>query len=181
MSQDAAANKILENDAPAEAVQAVEAAVVQAAEPVEAVPGRPKGARNRRSDALRQLQEERFGMTVGELLTETLFDGFAAHRERGGAPGAFLEERARVMAMRLGIDRGKALEHVKAMADDLMPYVHQKLPIAVEVDQRGIMVAVMSPDGGFASPTGGAAIDLRPAQARLEGAKSDGFSRTDEE
>lgn len=183
-SQGEAPNKILENEAvePAvPAVEAVEQAVVAAAEPVERAPGRPKGARNKRADALMQLSMDRFGTTVGELLTETLFDGYNRHIEQGGAPGAFLEERARVMALRLGIDRGKALEHVKAMADDLMSYVHQKLPMAVEIDGRGIMVAVVSPDGGFASPTGAAAIDLRPAQARLEGAKSDGISRMDEE
>lgn len=183
-SQAAEPNKILGN----EDVAAVETAVAKAAEPVEVQVGRPKGARNRRSDALRELQATRYGMTVGELLTATLFDGLTDHLAKGKGAGGFLEERARVMASRLSIDPGKALEHVKAMADDLMPYVHQKLPMAVEIDQRGIMVAVVTPDGGFASPTGGAAIDLRPAQARLGaaiegdfGVKSDGQRRTDDE
>lgn len=184
-SPEAGGNKIL----PKSAVEAVEAAVDQASElPAERSVGRPPGARNKRMDALRQLQETRYGVTVGELLTHTLFDGFQEHVDAGRPPGAFLEERARTMASRLGIERGKAFEHVKAMADDLMPYVHQRLPQAVEVEAKGIMLAIFTPEGGFASPTQGGGLDLRPANVRqapaIEGefeVKSDDGSRKDEE
>lgn len=183
-SCDGEANKIL----PKSPAEAVERAVVAAEQPSERSVGRPKGAHNKRMDALRELQETRFGMTVGELLTHTLFDGFNGHTATGGAPGRFMEDRARVMASRLGIPMGEAMKHVLAMAGDLMPYVHQKLPVALEANVKGIMLAVIGTDGGFASPAGGGGLDLRPAQARqgpaIEGefeAKSDGKRRTDEE
>ena len=126
---------------------------------------RPKGAKNRRSDALRAFQVETYGMAVGELLTATLFDGMAEHVESGDAMGMFMEKRAVAMSIRTGLPIATCLATVTAMARDLMPYVHQKLPMAVEVDSKGIAIAVFTPDGGFASHTEGA-LDLRPAQAR---------------
>lgn len=183
-SSDAGENKILQKS-PAEAV---ERAVVQAEQPQKRGPGRPLNARNKRMEALAELQEQQFGMTVGELLTHTLFDGFGGHTAAGGEPGRFMEDRARVMAQRLGIPIGEAMKHCLAMAGDLMPYVHQKLPVALEANVKGIMLAVVGTDGGFASPTGRGGLDLRPAQARQGGAiegdfevKSDGNSRTSEE
>ncbi|MEO0606612.1 MAG: hypothetical protein AAFY82_00165 [Pseudomonadota bacterium] len=178
-------SKIVEKGPAAE----VEQAYVAADQPEPSKIGRPRGARNKRNDALRKLQEDRYGVTVGELLTETLFDGYAEHKAAGHSAGSFLERRAIGMAIRTGIPIEKCMAHVKAMADDLMPYVHQKLPLAVEVDTKGIAIAVFTPDGGFASHTQGP-LDLRPAQARglpdtsindKDEPKSDGNSRTNDE
>lgn len=147
-------------------VDKVEEAYVEAEQPpAETKMGRPKGAKNKRSDALLRYQQERHGTTVGEMLSDALFDGYNHHAESGQPPGLFLEKRAAVMAWRMGISMADALKHVRAMANDLMPYVHQKLPVALEVEGKGIAIAVFTPDGGFAPHTGGP-LDLRPAQAR---------------
>lgn len=189
VSSGADSDKISENSVAAVA----ERALVAAERTERGGPGRPKGARNKRSDALRQMQQDKYGLDVGELLTETLFDGYGEFIEQGGAPGEFMAWRAAVLRARTpGVKPKDALALVKAMADDLMPYVHQKLPTAIEVDMKGVMLAVVDAEGAFASHTRVGGLDLRPADVReppaLDASKndeidaqSDGESQTDEE
>lgn len=106
-----------------------------------------------------------YGMLPGDLLAATLMDGLREHLAGGGKPSEYLQERARTLASTLSINRGEAMGILVGLAKELMPYVHQKQPIAIDVDQRSIVFAAVTSDGLVAAP-GSGRRDLRPADVR---------------
>lgn len=145
--------------------------------------GAPKKPARARKDHLREYAAS-LGREPGELLLETIFEGFQAHIDDGGTVGEFLEYRAARMAARLGMKAKDAMALLSKLLGDAMPYTHQKLPTAIEMEGGQIMFAMVMPDGsiqeGAAGGPGG--LDLRPADERkpaLINDKSDTKSDTD--
>lgn len=127
-----------------------------------------------------------YGMLPGDLLAATLMGGLRDHLEAGKPAASYLGERARAMASELGLKRAEALGALVGIAKELMPYVHQKQPIAVDADVRAIVFAAVTADGQ-AAPAGAGRRDLRPADVRQKpaisgpvDAASDAHSRTQE-
>jgi len=106
-----------------------------------------------------------YGMLPGDLLAATLMDGLRAHLEAGKPAGSYLGERARSLASELAIKRSEALSALLGVAKELMPYVHQRQPLAVDADVRAIVFAAVTADGR-AAPAVGGRRDLRPADVR---------------
>jgi len=101
-------------------------------------PGRPKGSRNKRTDEW-----------VDYLL-------------RGRRPPLLVlaETYSRPvdqLAKELSITKGEAFKLQLLAAKELAPYVHQKQPLAVQVDARGVVTLVIGGDlpGGGRVPGGG--------------------------
>lgn len=140
---------------------------------VTAGPGRPAGARNKRSRELGELIARRHGATPGELLAATLMEGLQAHLEAGQSLGTFMSTRARALAIELGgTDRlAQAVGMLHGLAKELMPYVHQRLPQAIEVDSRTIVFALQAADGQVVEG-GMGVLDMRPADLRT-GSRND--------
>lgn len=126
----------------------------------------------------------KYGMLPGDMLAETLMGGLRGHLEAGGAPGEYLNERAKELAKGLRLDSGEMFDRLLGVAKELMPYVHQKQPIAIDADVRSIIFQV---DMGGQAQAGPGGRDLRPADVRISPMKSagdeagsDGAGRTPE-
>jgi len=169
--------------------QGVVEVIVDAEAPGERGRGAPKKAGRARKDALRAYAAA-LGAEPGELLLETVMGGLQAYLERGGELQHWLAARAKQIARANGMSRAAAFGMLQKMLGDLMPYTHQKLPQAIEVEGGEIVFGVVL-DGRLQPARGGtgAGLDLRPANVRRgpemvsisdkSGGKSDGISRTD--
>lgn len=106
-------------------------------------------------------------------------------RARYTAPMIALAEmysrNVRDLALDLGLDWGELgfdermelLEFQKKCAAELLPYLHQKQPVAVEVDARGVVQLVVHeaapvPIAGGDDDGEGALIDVTPANSKTE-------------
>jgi hypothetical protein len=151
----------------ASAGDALAGELLAAEDPPERGRGQPKKASRARKDHLRQYAAA-LGAEPGELLIATVLDGLEGHLADGKSLGSFLEERAIRMAKTLSIKRGEAAKLLQKLLADAMPYTHQKLPTAIEMEGGQIMFAMVMPDGsiqdGAAGGPGG--LDLRPADER---------------
>lgn len=171
--------------------QGVVEVIVEAEAPAERGRGAPKKASRARKDALRAYAAE-LGAEPGELLLETVMGGLRAYLERGGELQHWMAARAKQLARANGMTRAAAFAALQKMLGDLMPYTHQKLPQAIEVEGGEIVFGVVL-DGRLQPAQGGmgGGLDLRPANVRRgpetasisdkNGSKSDGESRTDRE
>lgn len=131
--------------------------------------GRKKGAKNKRSDALRLYCSGKFGIEPGELLIETVFREYNEYVALGNDPGMFMEYRAARLSETMGISSEEALKHVEKWMGDLLPYIHQKQPMAVEVDQRTVAIAFTMDGQNVATPKElGTGLDMRPANIRMK-------------
>lgn len=110
-----------------------------------------------------------YGMLPGDLLAATLMHGLRRHVDQGGAPGEFLEARAIDLANSMQTSTSSAMGMLLGVARELMPYVHQKQPLAIDIDQRSIVFAAVTADGQAAGQGG---RDLRPADVRISPMKS---------
>jgi hypothetical protein len=126
-----------------------------------------------------------YGMLPGDLLAATLMKGLRRHVDQGGDPGDFLEARAIDLANSMQTSTSHAMSMLLSVAHELMPYVHQKQPMAVELDQRSITFVVQA-QAGQAQGGGPGGLDLRPADVRETPmksvdapARSDGAGRMD--
>lgn len=101
-------------------------------------PGRPTGSRNRRT-------AEWVDHILGRYRSPLLFLAETYTRP--------VEQ----LAAELGCDKEKALALQMTAARELAPYVHQKQPVAVEVDARGVVQLVINTgaDQALAAPDGG--------------------------
>lgn len=148
--------------------------LLAAEEAPSAGPGRPLGAKNKRQDHLREYAAQ-LGAEPGEVIIATALHGLREHLDAGEDLGTFLEERAKRMAKSLGMKKAAALSALRGLLGDAMPYVHQKLPLAVNVEGGGIMFVMTLPDGtvqtGAQAAAGG--VDLRPANMRKAISKDD--------
>jgi hypothetical protein len=140
MSGKAGLDKVLSQERPA--VQAsLEAQPEQLAMLPEAEkrgPGKPAGARNRRTDEMvRYLNTFGQGPLVG-LAKVVNAIRFHDQGELAGMPD-FTE-----LARALGMKRSDAAAFWRSCAVDLAPYMHQKLPVAIDVtgDSSGSLVVV---------------------------------------
>lgn len=106
-----------------------------------------------------------YGMLPGDLLAATLMGGLREYLQAGNPPEGFLAMRARKVAGDLGLKRSEALGMLVGVAKELMPYVHQRQPLAVDADVRAIVFAAVTADGR-AAPAVGGRRDLRPADVR---------------
>lgn len=137
MSGKAGLGKVLDQDAPAVAAELEAGKAEQLAmlpEPEKRGPGKPPGARNRKTDEMvRYLNTFGQGPLVGlaKIVNAIRFG-------EDGLPD-FLE-----LARALGMERKEAANFWRACAGELAPYMHQKLPIAVDVtgESAGSLVVV---------------------------------------
>src|SRR5690606_39224856 len=106
-----------------------------------------------------------YGMLPGDLLAETMMHGLREHIHNGGKPGTFLEDRALKLSRSLQCKKTEAFGLLLGVAKELLPYAHQKQPIAVDIEQRAIVFAAVTSDGQAAAP-GSGRRDLRPADVR---------------
>lgn len=158
------------------------------AEPEQRGRGAPRKAKRARKDALRAYAA-RLGAEPGELMLETVMGGLQAHLETGGKLEDWLEIRSVQLARQLGTKRAVVFGQLVGMLKDLNPYVHQKLPQAVELEGGQVVFAVMGSDGQVDAGARAGVLDLRPANVRHDPVlindksepKSDGDSRTDGE
>lgn len=143
MSGKAGLGKVLDQDAPAVAAELEAGKAEQLAmlpEPEKRDPGRPAGARNRKTDEMvRYLNTFGQGPLVGaaKIVNAIRFFG-AEYGELAGLPDF------RPLARALGMDTKEAATFWRGVAFDLAPYQHQKLPIAVDVtgESAGSLVVV---------------------------------------
>lgn len=164
---------------------AVAGVLMEAEEPEERGRGAPKKAGRARKDALRAYAAS-LGAEPGELLLATVMEGLQDYLDQGGQMTHWLERRAKMLARALPCRREDAFKLLVKMLGDAMPYTHQKLPLAVEIDDGAVMFAMIGSDGKVISNQRGG-LDMRPANVRAPvsisdktGVKSDGKSRTDE-
>lgn len=92
--------------------------------------GRPPGAKNRRTGAWSE-----FLLTRGSSPLMVLQDIYSLPVEE--------------LAQRLNCDRIDALKLQISCAKELAPYVHQKMPVAVEVDENRVVRLVLAEGGDF--------------------------------
>ena len=160
--------------------------LIDAEEPEERGRGAPKKPKRARKDALRAYAAS-LGAEPGELLLATIMEGLQEWLDDGHALGDWMEQRAIRLARKLPMQRADAFKLLNKMVIDAMPYVHQKLPMAIEVDDGAVMFAMIGSDGKVISNQAGR-LDMRPANVRepvlindKSKQKSDGESRTQEE
>lgn len=128
-------------------------------------PGRPAGALNKRSDDLRNLLAMRHGATPGELLGATLMGGMRRHLDDGGRLEDWMTARAIEVANELQCSSSYAMTLLLGVAKELMPYVHQKLPLLVDVESKAIVFAMID-DQGRMKQAGQGIVDVRPQDVR---------------
>lgn len=122
-----------------------------------------------------------YGALPGDVLAATLMDGLREHLAQGRALGAFLPLRARKLARYIGCEPEEAFDKLMVVSKELLPYLHQKQPIAVDIEQRSIVFAAVTSDGQVAAP-GTGRRDLRPADVRNSPMKSvGGAERSDDD
>lgn len=135
---------------------ATPAAADMAADPAQAQragPGRPAGSRNKS--------------------TQEWVD-FIVTRYR--SPLLFLAETytrpVEQLAAELGCDRETAFKHQREAAAGLAPYLHQKQPLAVTVDAKGVVQLVIhkGAPGPLPGPEGGRSYDMTIIDGAVEAA-----------
>ncbi len=128
--------------------------------------GRKRGAKNKRSDALRRYCADRFGIEPGELLIETVFHEYNEFILLGHDPGTFIQFRAARLSQTMGLSGAQALATVTGWMTDLMPYIHQRLPQAVEITEKSIALAFTLDGKNVVNDQVAGAFDMRPQNIR---------------
>lgn len=106
-------------------------------------PGRPAGAKNRRTGEIVDYISRRYGFPLERLAQIYSADTGELARE-------------------LGLKRGEALAEQRAAAAAALPYMHQKRPIEVDVSNKGVfeLTIVESVKGEAARVINAHAVDL---------------------
>jgi hypothetical protein len=124
--------------------------------------GRPPGARNRGSLDLARYLEARFaGMTPGQQLAELAMVTEKERRDAGSIELA-MATKARRVAQDLGCETKEAMAILVKGLTELMPYVHQKRPIAVDARVQQLPTMFLANEG-----------DMSPSMAHAPGADDD--------
>lgn len=131
----------------------------RAASAVPAGPGRRPGSKNRRTAEWAAYIDQRYGSPL-EALAKVMAEGPEALRER------------------LGCERLEAFDRWARVAEAVMPYLHQKLPTAVDV-QGGSMVPIVV--GLSADGVARVGADPRMVEGVLEVVVDQGLSSDDDE
>jgi hypothetical protein len=137
-------------------------------------PGRPPGSLNKRSLGLAKVIAARHGCTAGEALAALALPTVEELVEAGGLRQA-MKLRVDAMARELQCPRVEAFREVRHALAELMPYLHQKQPIALQVEQTASIGLVI--DAGALAQGGGAGggpvLDLAPRDVRESAAISE--------
>lgn len=120
-----------------------------------------RGPGKRSQDFVRKLANA-YGMLPGDVLAATVMDGLPEHLAAGGLPGEWLQTRARTLAKALGCKIPEAMGMLLGVVRELMPYAHQKQPMAIDINERSIAFIVQA-DAQAGAP---GRRDLRPADVR---------------
>jgi len=129
--------------------------------------GRPKGSTNKRSaDLVSYIEAQYAGLTPGQVSAAI---GLVTPRELRAAKGKVIDAlvtKAKQLGRDLGIGAAEAWELMRRERSELMPYVHQRRPQAVDIKGGAILPMVVI---GGAEPAGqlleGDFREVEPEQA----------------
>jgi hypothetical protein len=125
--------------------------------------GRPPGAKSKRSLDLAKYVEARFaGMTPGQQLAELAMVTRAEISRAGGLQDA-MAAKAVELSRALSCDPKEAMAIVVKALTELMPYVHQKRPIAVDAKVQQLPTMFVVSEGDMAPSLAGAPHDDQAA------------------
>jgi hypothetical protein len=100
--------------------------------------GRPKGARNRSTEQWRRFLISQYGNPLEELLRI----GMSSPREIAEEMGLKRFARFDGTECEAGLDLAEAAKHKRAALEAALPYLAQKLPVAIEAvgKERGVLI-----------------------------------------
>lgn len=105
--------------------------------------GRPKGSGGKRRGDLAAYIAAQFGATPGEQMAKV---ALVSRKELRAAGGSMLEAmvgKARELAKAIGCTTAEAWALMAKERAELMSYVHQRMPQAVQVEGKGMAPAVL--------------------------------------